>query len=61
MTHCLAYSHDPHWLLREVDRVLIDDGWLIISGFNPFSLLGMAKLVLVYVNGSLIVAVFSIR
>lgn len=45
MTHCLAYSHDPHWLLREVDRVLIDDGWLIISGFNPFSLLGMAKLV----------------
>jgi hypothetical protein len=26
---------DPHRLLREVDRVLIDDGWLILSGFNP--------------------------
>jgi len=30
-------------LLREVDRVLIDDGWMIISGFNPFSLLGISK------------------
>ena len=45
ISHCLAYSHDPHWLLREVDRVLMDDGWLIISGFNPFSLAGIAKLV----------------
>ncbi|HFD6682538.1 MULTISPECIES: class I SAM-dependent methyltransferase [Providencia] len=45
MPHLLAYSHDPHWILREVDRVLIDDGWLILSGFNPFSLAGMAKLV----------------
>ena len=24
--------------LREADRVLIDDGWLILSGFNPVSL-----------------------
>lgn len=31
--------------LREVDRVLIDDGWMIISGFNPFSLLGVSKMV----------------
>ncbi|APC10482.1 MULTISPECIES: class I SAM-dependent methyltransferase [Providencia] len=45
MAHCLAYDSDPHWLLREVDRVLIDDGWLVISGFNPFSLAGLAKLV----------------
>lgn len=28
-------SADPHRLLREADRVLIDDGWLILSGFNP--------------------------
>lgn len=32
-------------MLREVDRVLVDDGWLIISGFSPLSLLGMGKLV----------------
>ncbi|MSL94762.1 SAM-dependent methyltransferase, partial [Escherichia coli] len=32
-------------LLREADRVLIDDGWLVISGFNPISLMGLRKLV----------------
>lgn len=43
MAHTLAWSQDPHRVLREVDRVLIDDGWMIISGFNPFSLLGISK------------------
>ncbi len=43
LAHTLAWSHDPHRVLREVDRVLIDDGWMIISGFNPFSLLGISK------------------
>ena len=32
-------------MLREADRVLIDDGWLVISGFNPLSLMGLRKLV----------------
>ncbi|EHD20466.1 MULTISPECIES: class I SAM-dependent methyltransferase [Brenneria] len=41
----LSYSADPHRILREVDRVLIDDGWLILSSFNPVSLLGVAKLI----------------
>ncbi|NHB95899.1 class I SAM-dependent methyltransferase [Photorhabdus stackebrandtii] len=45
LSHVLAYSADPHRLLREVDRVMIDDGWLIISGFNSLSLLGLGKLV----------------
>jgi len=45
LAHTLAWSQDPHRVLREVDRVLIDDGWMIISGFNPFSLLGMSKIV----------------
>lgn len=44
LIHTLSWSQDPHQLLREVDRVLIDDGWLVISGFNPFSLLGLGKL-----------------
>ncbi|MXP67610.1 class I SAM-dependent methyltransferase [Pantoea sp. Aalb] len=43
LAHTLAWSQDPHMVLREVDRVLIDDGWIIISGFNPFSLLGLSK------------------
>jgi SAM-dependent methyltransferase len=45
LAHCLAWSSDPHRILREVDRVLIDDGWIIISGFNPFSVLGIGKLI----------------
>jgi len=44
LAHTLGYTQDPHRLLREVDRVLIDDGWLVLSGFNPFSLYGAAKL-----------------
>ncbi|OAT25203.1 methyltransferase domain-containing protein [Proteus myxofaciens] len=43
MAHLLDYSTDPHWLLREADRVLIDDGWMIITSFNPISLLGLGK------------------
>lgn len=45
IAHTLAWCSDPHLLLREADRVLIDDGWLVMSGFNPISLLGLRKLV----------------
>ncbi|MGL9759746.1 MAG: methyltransferase domain-containing protein [Symbiopectobacterium sp.] len=44
LAHTLSYSSDLHCILREVDRVLIDDGWLLLSGFNPISLLGAGKL-----------------
>lgn len=44
LAHQLDYSNDPHRLLREVDRVLIDDGYLIITGFNPISFIGLASL-----------------
>lgn len=30
----------PHTVLREADRILADDGWMIISELNPLSLLG---------------------
>lgn len=43
LAHTLPWCEDPHGLLREADRVLIDDGWLIISSFNPVSLLGLGK------------------
>lgn len=43
LMHQLDYSPDPHRLLREVDRVLIDDGYLVLSGFNPISLFGLKQ------------------
>lgn len=44
LAHTLSYTNNPHRLLREVDRVLIDDGWLIITTFNPVSMLGLGKI-----------------
>lgn len=44
LAHTISWNSDPHRLLREIDRVLVDDGWLIMSSFNPFSLLGLGKL-----------------
>ncbi len=52
LSHTLAYAANPHRILREVDRVLIDDGWLVISGFNPFSLLGLGNWCRYYVSDS---------
>lgn len=45
LAHTLDFSSDPHQILREVERVLTQDGWIIISGFNPYSLVGLGKLV----------------
>lgn len=42
--HTLENCSDPHQVLREVYRVLIPDGHLIIVGFNPLSLWGIWKL-----------------
>jgi SAM-dependent methyltransferase len=44
LAHTLDFSADPHQVLRETERVLTEDGWIIISGFNPFSLVGLGKL-----------------
>lgn len=44
LAHELNFSHDPHQLLREIDRVLTLDGTLIISGYNPMSLFGLRAL-----------------
>ncbi len=46
MPHSLDFSSDPHQVLREVERVLIPEGRVIISGFNPWSLFGVYKLLL---------------
>ena len=39
--HTLDFCEAPHQALREADRVLTDDGQLIIVGFNPFSAFGV--------------------
>lgn len=39
--HALEFSTDPHQLLREVMRVLVGEGNVVIIGFNPFSLFGL--------------------
>ena len=43
LAHTLPWCSDPHRLLREADRVLIDDGWMILTAFNPMSLVGLRK------------------
>ena len=41
MPHVLEFHHDPHQILREIERILIPEGQLIIIGFNPISLWGL--------------------
>lgn len=43
LAHELDFSRDPHQILREVDRVLIPNGHVVIVGFNPFSLAGIFR------------------
>ena len=43
MPHILEFHDDPHQILREVERVLIPEGQLIITGFNPLSLWGLRR------------------
>lgn len=38
LPHVLDFSLEPHQVLREVERVLIAEGHVIILGFNPWSL-----------------------
>lgn len=41
LPHTLDFSSDPHQVLREVERMLIAGGRVIVIGFNPFSLWGI--------------------
>lgn len=43
LPHILEFSAEPHQILREVERVLIPEGQVIICGFNPASLWGMRQ------------------
>ncbi len=38
LPHALETHNDPHHVLREAERVLMPEGQLVVSGFNPLSL-----------------------
>lgn len=42
LPHALELARDPHETLREVERVLVPEGKVIIVGFNPASLWGLS-------------------
>lgn len=44
LPHVLEFSPYPHQVLREIERVLVPEGSVIISGFNPFSLWGIRRM-----------------
>jgi len=43
LPHVLEFSPHPHRILREAARVLMPDGQIVISGFNPLSLWGLKR------------------
>lgn len=43
LPHMLEFHSDPHQVLREIERVLIPEGQLIVLGFNPLSLWGARR------------------
>ena len=43
LPHILEFNLNPHQILREVQRVLMAEGHVIICGFNPRSLWGVRQ------------------
>lgn len=43
--HVLEFSPDPHAVLREAERVLIGEGYIVLTGFNPWSFCGLWLLI----------------
>ena len=44
LPHGLEFADDPHGVLREAERVLIPEGYLLVFAFNPWSLFGLWRL-----------------
>lgn len=43
LPHTLEFARDPHHTLREVERVLVPEGRVVVIGFNPRSLWGLRQ------------------
>jgi SAM-dependent methyltransferase len=44
LPHTLDFAADPHQVLREAERILIPEGKVLLSGFNPWSQWGLWRL-----------------
>lgn len=44
LTHALEYQGDPHQVLREADRALRPDGYMVVVVVNPISLASLGRL-----------------
>jgi len=44
LPHVLEWHDLPHQVLREVHRVLMSEGHVVLTGFNPASLLGLQSM-----------------
>ena len=40
LQHCLDMSGRPHQIIREATRSIVPSGYLIVTGFNPYSIWG---------------------
>ncbi|MDQ2779260.1 MAG: class I SAM-dependent methyltransferase [Pseudomonadota bacterium] len=43
LPHALELARDAHQTLREVERVLVPEGRIVVTGFNPASLWGLRQ------------------
>jgi SAM-dependent methyltransferase len=43
LPHVLEFSKNPHQTLREAERILVPEGHLILTGFNPISAWGIKQ------------------
>ncbi len=43
LPHALEFSHNPHQTLREAERVLVPEGHIMLTGFNPISAWGLKR------------------
>ncbi len=46
LPHTLDFTEKPHEILREVERCLVPEGYMIVIGFNPLSFYGVWRLFL---------------
>ena len=46
LPHTLDFTEKPHEILREVERCLVPEGYMIVIGFNPLSFYGLWRLFL---------------
>lgn len=48
LPHTLEFCANPRGILREVERVLVGEGRVLVLGFNPWSLMGLGHLALAW-------------